>query len=334
MLHDAVTCASLNESHLKYPDGKAANDVKPIVSMASDLWTLGEDSTDLNTEMPSEDCEFEIEPIESNAIYQIPFKNYDDSMESAEFESFATPKIEPEEEDEEDAEEEEKEEEEAAAAHIPQPEQCSSRSVFHTKCGICKKLFLDLTELDNHMKSVHMNNGTGFQCDICWKTVKSKHGLNVHKRYCHDEANIWKFNCNRCKVPFMEESALQQHQCDDSPVDKLICELCGRKGFPTTYALKCHVAFKHKNKRNHGNHVCELCTRNFDTAEQRDKHRIGCSHKRNNRVSKGSGERATCNKCGKVPKIQVFFHSSNQLFCSLCARTFNTQEKASAHRAE
>lgn len=42
--------------------------------------------------------------------------------------------------------------------------------------------------------------------------------------------------------------------------------------------------------------MCKLCTRSFETAEQRDEHRLVCSYKRNIRVSKICGE-VWCDVC-------------------------------------
>lgn len=202
---------------------------------------------------------------------------------------------------------------------------------------------------------------------------------------------------------------MQQHQCaaaGDKLADKpkLKCELCGKEGFPTPYALKCHVAFKHKDASDTVNHVCKVCRKKFNTAQEVDKHKTVCSYEKNVKVSKRRGElwcelcmikfdnnallrkhidavhkdcenfecksccgiflkkstydshfcmhtlyrsnkkdkeRVSCDLCGKVlsnqavlQKHMVHFHSSNKLFCQLCAQTFETQEEHQIHRTE
>lgn len=150
----------------------------------------------------------------------------------------------------------------------------------------------------------------------------------------HDEAGIWKYKCRVCSVSFTQESSLQVHKCGEL----LKCEFCDKSGFANGFALKSHVAFKHKMGRATVNHVCKLCTKTFDTAEQRDEHRMVCSYKRNIRVSKICGE-VWCDAClfkfnnnSLLRKHIQAVHSECQKFdCKSCCAVFMKKSSYNNH---
>lgn len=289
-LHNAVTC-------VKFEPKLEANDSGSIESIASDAKQLADDFLECDEDLTELDDKIKNEAVSYDEEEQLSFDDCEDSIGSGDFSgtsAFVTHtgamKDEPTEIDESNKQTTHSSTitSKSAARHT---DTSTGTSVFHTKCGICNELFANLIELDKHMKIAHDINR--FQCDICLKKVKSKNGLHIHKRYAHDnETHIWKFKCDVCKTPFMQKSSLQQHQCGEKPK----CELCGKKDFSTIFALKSHIAFKHRNGPETINHVCKLCTRSFETAEERDEHRTICSYKRNIRASKISGE-LWCDLC-------------------------------------
>lgn len=55
--------------------------------------------------------------------------------------------------------------------------------VYNTKCGICKKLFLNEIELNTHM-SVHMISTGSFECNVYFKRVKTKNSFRGVRLHC------------------------------------------------------------------------------------------------------------------------------------------------------
>lgn len=327
-LHTAVTCVKIKPK------------LEPIESISSELeqpeddsWQYDKNYTKMANEMTTENPEIKIEETSYDDAEQIPYECCDESTGSNDIlgtSSFVKHTHVDDTSIEIDHDSNKQREEDATdidlntSFSMPCP---STSSVFNTKCGICHKLFLNEIELNMHMKSVHFISYPtyGFECEICMKKVKTKNGLHIHKRYAHDETGVWKFKCESCNASFMLESSLQNHLCGE----KLKCEVCDKSGFHSTFALKSHVAFKHRKGRGTINHVCKLCTRTFETAEQRDEHRMVCSYKRNIRVSKICGE-LWCDSCLRkfdnnslLRKHIQSMHSDCEKFeCNSCCAIF------------
>lgn len=324
-LHNAVTCVKV-EPKLENDDFHPNESTASVAKQPSDdLREYDEDSAEL-------DSKIKIEAIAYDEEEPNLFTDWDDSIPSDDFPSTSTfaKSAQPNDDTTEIGAESNEQPHGGSISELPthdiEMDTISNPAVFHTKCGICEQLYANSIELDKHMKSVHLIFD-GFQCDICMKKVKTKNGLHIHKRYVHDDENeLWKFKCDVCKVPFMKESSMQQHQCGEKPK----CELCTKKtGFNTVFALKSHIAFKHRNGPETINHVCKLCTRTFETAEERDQHRMICSYKRNIRASKISGE-LWCDLCLKKfnnnsllrQHIQIMHSDCQKFECNSCCAIF------------
>lgn len=405
-LHNAVTCVKFG-SNLDENDCRLIKTTESDVKHVSmDSWKYEKNFAESDDEVAADDCKIKIESTSVDDTEQITFDtNYDESIESSDIPSMSSCVKSTTLDHEKSIEtiqfnEIRKRSLMPTASHHSNTagETLSNSPVFHTKCGICNELFLNSTELDRHMRGTH-SISDGYECDICLKKIKTKNGLHIHKRYAHDEANIWKFKCDTCDASFMKESSINQHTCGD----KLKCEFdhCD-KTFHKTFALRCHMAFKHRKGHDTVTYVCKLCTRTFETAEQRDEHRSICSYKRNIRVSKICGElwcdlcikkfannsllrqhiqtahsdcekfdctsccavfmqqssyhnhfctnplirkpkqRVSCPTCGKMLCGRIALHkhtisqhsSSETIFCTLCAQTFETQEERAIHRID
>lgn len=338
-LHNAVTCVKM----IPKLERRSSDAEQP----ADDLWNYDEISPKLDIEMTVDNYEIKIEAAPFNETEQFTFDNCDESTGSNDIPdtSHFVQSIQVDDESIEIHDSIEQTQKDAnhsdhnrsscsiLSGQHTDIDMSSSTSVFHTKCGVCQKLFVNEIELDRHMQSVHIMSG-GYECDICMKRVKTKNGLHIHKRYAHDETGIWKFKCEACKASFMQESSLQQHQCGE----KLKCEFCEKSGFHSTFALKSHIAFKHREGRDTVTYVCKLCTRTFETAEQRDDHRMVCSYKRNIRVSKICGE-LWCDECllkfdnnSLLRKHIQTKHSDCQKFdCNSCCAVFMKQSSYLNH---
>lgn len=351
-LHNAVTCVKIVPKLEHNVCRSTKSTPSDVEQPAYDLWKYNEDSpkldTDLDTEMTVEDHQIKIEATPYDEAEQFTFNNCDESSGSSDIPATSffvkSTQVDDTSIEIDDTNEQTQEDANHSTHHnrssfsILSGQKtdvgCSSKSsVFNTKCGICQKLFFNEVGLSMHMKSVHIISD-GYECDICWKRVKTKNGLHIHKRYAHDETGIWKFKCKSCKASFMQESSLQQHKCGE----KLKCELCEKSGFNSTFALKSHIAFKHRTGRNTINYVCKLCTRSFENAEQRDDHRMVCSYKRNIRVSKICGE-LWCDVClskfdnnSLLRKHIQSMHSDCQKFeCNSCCAVFLMQSSYDNH---
>lgn len=137
-LHNAATCVKIGpkSEHCHSNDG-----------VRSGLWTRDEDFTDLYIEMAANDSEIKTESIENDETDQNIFEDYGEATESIEADGF----------DDFDSNIIDKTISIPSSANATETSQSSSSpSVFHTKCGICNKLFSNLNELDEHIQNVHM----------------------------------------------------------------------------------------------------------------------------------------------------------------------------------
>ena len=87
-------------------------------------------------------------------------------------------------------------------------------------CQICEKTFKTNHNLDVHMKSVHRE--TEYPCDLCFSSFTRQSNLNHHYKICHDtvinklflndDPSIFEyFECNECLKGFREKRTLNHH---------------------------------------------------------------------------------------------------------------------------
>lgn len=328
-IHTPLNCVK-EQNHCR-SIGPITSDVK---QRENDLWQSDNNSIKLESERTLAECEIkiEVEPIPFDESYE------SNDMPAASSSAQRTATVDALEMDdlnmEAEADASNGVSNRSFGGHDTGAPSSSNQTVYHTKCGICRELFRNEIELGTHMKKVHIKSNGSLQCDICLRNVKTENGLHIHKRYVHDEAGIWKFNCKACNAIFTQESSLQTHQCGD----KLKCEFCDKSGFANGFALKSHVAFKHKHGRDTVNHVCKLCTRTFESVEKRDEHRTLCSYRRNIRVSKICGE-LWCDVClckfdnnSLLRKHIQSMHSDCQKFdCDKCCALFMKKSSYDNH---
>ena len=74
------------------------------------------------------------------------------------------------------------------------------------KCDPCGAIFFVKTHLEKHNQKFHQ---TEFQCEICEKTLKTKHDLKRHKDSVHDKKKP--FLCSLCFADFPRKSNCKSH---------------------------------------------------------------------------------------------------------------------------
>lgn len=220
-LHTAITC--VKERNDCRSIGSIGSDVK---QPADDLWRCEESSVKLESEVTTAECEIKIE------AEQNPFEvDYDDeSLGSSDMpgtssfvqSSYTDDALEIDHDSNKEIEVDANDS--VCNSNDTGAPIASASTVYNTKCGICRKLFLNEIELNTHMKSVHIISKNSFECDICLKRVKTANGLHIHKRYVHDETRMWKYKCKACKASFTQESSLQSHKCGEI----IKCEFCDK----------------------------------------------------------------------------------------------------------
>ena len=92
---------------------------------------------------------------------------------------------------------------------------------FDSKCAIdiikrdtlfiFEKSFKIISELNLHVKYVHLNNLSMQKCDRCDKVFKGIFKLNQHVSRMHGKNAEKKFSCNICQVSFTNKGNLNGH---------------------------------------------------------------------------------------------------------------------------
>lgn len=84
-----------------------------------------------------------------------------------------------------------------------------------------------------HKKTIHVNREKkDFKCDICSFSTYAKRPLEHHKRKKHAPRN---FFCQKCQKPFLSDSTLKSHICNESKQELTKCSNCDFKGSQKVY---------------------------------------------------------------------------------------------------
>ncbi|XP_075158994.1 uncharacterized protein LOC142232163 [Haematobia irritans] len=143
------------------------------------------------------------------------------------------------------------------------------------KCSDCNQLFNKLSQLKQHIESVHYPDG--FICKICNRRLCSLSLLLSHLVKVHLDRP---FNCQMCGKNFSNPVTYEEHVISHNSSEKSHkCQICGRK-YSTQFFLKEHI----KNHKEQLPQTCVVCgkvtlriTQHMKTHTPRPKRLLSCS---------------------------------------------------------
>ncbi|CRK95900.1 CLUMA_CG009346, isoform A [Clunio marinus] len=223
-------------------------------------------------------------------------------------------------------------------------------------CEVCGKILLK-ENLKHHINRVHYNIKP-YQCDICGLKTSRKTHLANHVN-THNDFRTKKFHCQICESSFFDKGSLQFHILNVHEKPKhLTCSLC-RRTFATEEGLKNHKLQPHRLnhkvscklcgkmiskvnlqihlRRMHSSirrYQCDICEKKFctkaDLAHHMIRH-INLKHRTRD---------YHCQICESsfFDKGTLQFHILNvhekpkHLTCSLCRKSFRTEEGLKNHK--
>ncbi|XP_005185566.2 RE1-silencing transcription factor [Musca domestica] len=113
-------------------------------------------------------------------------------------------------------------------------------------CPDCNQLFNKLTQLKQHIESVHYPDG--FVCKICNRKLNSLSLLERHMIKVHLDRP---FNCQQCGKNFSDPVTFEEHVISHNSHKVHKCRICGRK-YSTEFFLMEHM-------RNHKEQIRQTC---------------------------------------------------------------------------
>lgn len=142
------------------------------------------------------------------------------------------------------------------------------------KCPDCDQLFNKLSQLKQHVESVHYPDG--FVCKICNRRLSSLSLLERHMIKVHLDRP---FNCQQCGKNFSDPITYEEHVLSHNSGEVYKCHICGRK-YSTEFFLMEHM-------RNHKEQIpvtCVVCgkvtlriTQHMKIHTPRPKRLLSCS---------------------------------------------------------
>lgn len=133
-------------------------------------------------------------------------------------------------------------------------------------CNYCDAVYLTGLARSIHVKRVHHikkatlpeTNRRRYACDICWKTYKTKSGLDTHYK---DHTNEREYQCEYCSASFKDFYFKNRHEKNHNPGEEVLldCDFC-ENVFLNTWVLNSHL------KRDHG--VIIKKRRNMDEVDE------------------------------------------------------------------
>lgn len=134
-------------------------------------------------------------------------------------------------------------------------------------CKMCPEVFPTHSQLYHHMCKNHTGH-IGLNCPICNKRFQYERNLNQHIASVHvDNGNGTHSNddpgrsiCEICGASFDKISSLRSHSRYVHSIEKFYCQYCNRK-LSSKKSLKEHIQFQHE--LTFVTHECEDCQRIF-----------------------------------------------------------------------
>uniref|UniRef100_A0A336LEU8 CSON004297 protein n=1 Tax=Culicoides sonorensis TaxID=179676 RepID=A0A336LEU8_CULSO len=125
-------------------------------------------------------------------------------------------------------------------------------------CSVCSKAFKSSSILAIHMRTHSTEQDHKCIEPACDSTFRYLTDLQNHVKSVHFIENPW--NCRDCESSFKNPTALHAHRKQDHYDTKaLVCLECDRQ-FLYPSLLRDHVAIVHRGEKNF---ICEVCTRQY-----------------------------------------------------------------------
>lgn len=188
-------------------------------------------------------------------------------------------------------------------------------------CTICNRNFTSKQQLKAHRRLIHTDDlaSSMFQCDICGKEFKYRHGVIYHMTVEHIKDLKVNYDCDICGKKFNMKEKVRLHLKHHASLIK--CNLCGKH--LRAINLGHHMKYVHTNERNF---QCQLCNLSFKTRECVKSHMR--THEKNYQ----------CGFCGKkfpsqyiLNEHKVLHRNPDELTCKTCKKTFAQKYCLKAH---
>lgn len=186
-------------------------------------------------------------------------------------------------------------------------------------CDLCNKTFFLKQQLRNHRRNEHDIQMEMYECDLCGKKLRYRHGVLYHMSKTHMKYLEDKYQCDVCGKRFKLKESIRLHIKNHESV--IECSLCDKK--VKRINLNVHMKSVHVTERNF---KCRICKTSFKTKE--------ClkSHIRTHEKS------FECTECGKRfsnkshLKEHVEWHRNPEAYkCKICQKSFAQKYCLKAH---
>ncbi|CAG9810752.1 unnamed protein product [Chironomus riparius] len=186
-------------------------------------------------------------------------------------------------------------------------------------CELCNKTFFLKQQLRNHQRIEHDIQMEMYECDLCGKKLRYRHGVLYHMSKTHMKYLEDKYGCDVCGKRFKLKESIRLHIKNHESV--IECKLCDKK--VKRVNLNVHMKSVHATERNF---KCRICRTSFKTKE--------ClkSHIRTHEKS------FECTECGKRfsnkshLKEHVEWHKNPDAYkCKICQKSFAQKYCLKAH---
>lgn len=194
------------------------------------------------------------------------------------------------------------------------------RKSVKSDCPTCGVTMESKQLLEEHMAT---HGDRPYQCSLCPKTYKDRHGLGWHYKVQHDQTRQ-KYMCELCGKTYPFDCLLTQHMnVSHAPYKTCVCDICGRN------ISKSYLAVHRRTHSDKGNqYSCQHCGRTFLEKPYLKRHLL--IH---------SGEKPyTCTTCGRRFRqhstLTSHFrtHTGDRPYkCSLCNNAYKTQNNLKKH---
>ncbi|KAG5669052.1 hypothetical protein PVAND_016953 [Polypedilum vanderplanki] len=188
-------------------------------------------------------------------------------------------------------------------------------------CKICERSFSSKQQLKVHQRLSH-SEGLKialFQCDLCGKEFKYRHGVLYHMQVEHIKGPKKEYNCDVCGKIFDMKEKVRLHLKHHSGFTD--CHLCGKR--VKTINMGHHNRYVHTKERKF---KCQLCGTSFKTRE--------CLKSHTRTHEKGF----SCKECDKkfpsqylLNEHQILHKNPDELTCKECNKTFAQKYCLKAH---
>ncbi|XP_034234709.1 zinc finger protein 98-like isoform X2 [Thrips palmi] len=136
-------------------------------------------------------------------------------------------------------------------------------------CKMCNEYFEEEESLNQHRINVHKIEGGRWTCMICNETFSTNGILKTHMQSVHIKSTV--FECAKCPFSSHRKDFLKRHflSCHAEKAPRFCCDHCGRS-FVRKDTLAAHIKNIHFSNIPH----CEICSRQFKTIEEVEKHKL------------------------------------------------------------